>query len=388
MSHNFDRVPSRRKTNALNRWTWYPKEVIPLWIADMDFPAPPPILQTLHKAVDHGVLGYELGSKTLRATVAARMWRLHRWKVTEEMVVPVAGAVTGFDIAARTFCTPGRGYLIQPPVYNQFLDVGSNVGVPQIDAPMVKNVEGSLLRYEIEWQAFEAGARQAAIFILCNPHNPLGMVFTRSELTRMAEICLENDVMIVSDEIHAELMLGDQKFRPVASLAPEVAENTITLVSASKAFNVPGLFCAFAIIPNPEIREKYMRMTERLRVHVNNLGLSAAQAAFSGKCDQWLKECRRYLKNNRDMLVDYVVRFLPGMRVTVPEATYLAWLDCTQLELRPNAYEFFLKEAKVALSDGATFGTGGEGCVRMNFGSTRRTVRQALTKMRKALLEK
>jgi cystathionine beta-lyase len=223
------------------------------------------------------------------------------------------------------------------------------------------------------------------MFLLCNPHNPLGMVFSRAELTKMAEICLGNDVLIVADEIHSELLLGDQKFLPVASLAPEIAKRTITLVSASKAFNVPGLFCAFAIIPDLEIRERFTKMTERLKIHANSLGMIAAQTALSGKCDGWLKECRRYLKANRDFVVDYAARYMPGIRITVPEATYLAWLDCTQLEIDGSPYEFFLKQAKVALSDGVKFGAGGEGHVRLNFGSTRKTVRQALTRMKKAL---
>ena len=349
------------------------------------YPAPPPVLEALHKAVDHGVLGYELPSKILRETVAARLGRLYRWKVSPEMVVTVAGTVVGFNIAAWAFCTPEKGYLVQPPVYNEFHDIQPALGIPQYDAPMVKIVEGSLLRYEIDWDAFKRESKKAGMFLLCSPHNPLGMVFSRAELTKMAEVCLENDVLIVADEIHSELLLGEQKFLPMASIAPEIAKHTITLVSASKAFNVPGLFCAFAIIPDLETRERFTKMAERLKINANSLGMIAAQAALSGKCDGWLKECRRYLKANRDFVVDYAARYMPGICITVPEATYLAWLDCTQLEIDGSSYEFFLKEARVALTDGVKFGEGGGGHVRLNFGSTRKTVKQALTRMKRAL---
>jgi len=385
MAYNFDRVPNRRNPRVLNKWTWYPKDVLPMWVADMDFPAPKPILDALHKVVDHGVLGYELPSVALQETVAARMHHLYAWKVKPESVVTVTGIVSGFNVAARAFGSPKKGYLVQSPVYNEFHEVKNNVRIPQFDAPLVKSVQGNILRYEIDWDAFKKQVKKAEMFLLCNPHNPLGMVFSRRDLLRMAQICVENNVLIVSDEIHSELLLDDNQFIPLAKLSSEIAKQTITLIAPSKTFNVPGLFCGFAIIPDKELRERYVKVVESLRLHVSSMGLHAAQVAFSGQCDGWLRELRRYIKGNRDFLVDYVTENMPGVRITIPEATYLAWLDFTQVELRSSPYEFFLKEAKVALSDGAIFGETGKGHVRLNFGTSRRILTRGLERMHKAL---
>ena len=199
----------------------------------------------------------------------------------------------------------------------------------------------------------------------------------------MAEICLENEVVIVSDEIHSELLLGAKKFTPMAKLSKEIANNTVTLIAPSKTFNVPGLFCGFAIIPNKELRDEYVKVVGHLRLHVASLGLHAAQVAFSGQCDEWLGELRTYLTGNRDFLIDYITKNMSDVRITIPDATYLAWLDFTQLNLEKSPFEFFLEKAKVALSDGAIFGE--KGHVRLNFGTSRSVLTQALNRMNKAL---
>ena len=385
MEYNFDRVPDRRIPGVVNKWTYYPGDPLPMWVADMDFPAPKPILDALRQAVRHGVLGYELPSQALLETVAARMERLYSWKVKPEWVIPVTGIVNGFNIAARAFGASKKKYLIQPPVYNEFHELKNNVGLKQLDAPLVKRVRGNLLHYEIDWDLFKRQAKKAGMFLLCNPYNPLGIIFSRSDLRRMAEICLENKVLMISDEIHSELLLDDRKFTPLARLSSEVAKNTITLIAPSKTFNVPGLFCGFAIIPDKELRDEYVKAANHLRVHVASLGLRAAQAAFSGECDEWLKELRCYLTGNRDFLIDYVTTKMPGVRITMPQATYLAWLDFTQLEVETSPYEFFFEKAKVALSDGAIFGENGKGHVRLNFGTSRRILQQGLERMDQAL---
>jgi cystathionine beta-lyase len=382
---NFDIVPNRRNPNSLNKWMWYPKDVLPMWVADMDFPAPKPVLNTLHKAVDQGVLGYELPSKVLKETVAARMDRLYGWKVKPEAAVAITGIVSGFSVAARIACTPKKGLLLQTPVYNEFHEVKSNIGVPQLDAPFIKHVKGNVLSYEIDWDVFEKQVKKAGMFLLCNPHNPLGIIFTRKELLRMAEICIKNNVLIVSDEIHSELLLDGNTFSPLAKLSSEIAKHTITLIAPSKTFNVPGLFCGFAIIPNRDLRERYEKEVGNLRLHVSSMGLFAAQTAFSGQCDGWLAELRRYLTANRNFLVDYVTEYMPGVRLTVPDATYLGWLDFTQTGIKGSPYEFFLKNAKVALSEGRIFGREGGGHVRLNFGTSRNLLAQGLDRMRKAL---
>lgn len=385
MAYNFDRTPNRRAPGVINKWTFYAKDVIPMWVADMDFPAPSPILKELRKTVDQGVLGYELPSPMLYETVAKRMNDLYKWKVKPEAVVAVTGIVSGFNVAARAFPAAQKGILVHTPVYNEFHEVKNNVGIPQINVPLIKSVKGNLLNYEIDWDMFRARAKQAGIFLLCNPHNPLGIIYSRKDLLRMAEICIENDLIIVADEIHSELLLDDNIFTPLAKLSPEIAQRTITLISPSKTFNVPGLFCGFAIIPNEELRLQYTKMVEHLRLHVSSLGLQAARVGFSGQCDGWLKDLRRYLSENRDFLVDYVTNYMPGVKITYPAATYLAWLDFTEFDLKPSPFDFFLEHAKVALSNGAIFGEDGAGQVRLNFGTSRRILKQGLDRIRKAL---
>jgi cystathionine beta-lyase len=382
---NFNLVPNRRDPKVVNKWTFYPKDILPMWVADMDFPAPRPILNELHKVLEQGVLGYELPSIALQETVAARMDSLYGWKVKAQDVVAVPGVVSGITVAARAFGTPKKGVLIQTPVYNEFHEVKNNVNIPQINAPLAKSVKGNILHYEINWDVFEKQVKKAGIFLLCNPHNPLGIIFTRKELARMTGICLKNKVLIVSDEIHSELLLDENRFTPTAKISSEVARNTITLIAPSKTFNVPGLFCAFAIIQNKELRERYVKELSRLRLHVGSPGLHAARVAYSGQCDGWLRELRRYLSGNRDFVVDYVTRHLPGVRTTRPDATYLGWLDFTQAGIKGSPFEFFKDKAKVALSDGKIFGKEGMGHVRLNFGTSRIILQQGLDRMRKAL---
>ena len=385
MPINFDSTPNRRDPNVKNKWTWYPNDVLPMWVADMDFPAPKPILDELHKVVNQGVLGYEMPSQSLQETVAKRMDRLYRWKVQPDSVVAVTGIVSGFNVAARAFGSKKKGILVQPPVYNEFHEVKNNVGISQVNAPLVKRVDGNILSYEIDWDVFKKQVKKAGIFLLCNPHNPLGIIFSRKDLLQMAKICIENNVLIVSDEIHSELLLDDHTFTPMSKLSSEIAQHTITLIAPSKTFNVAGLFCGFAIIPNEKLRLRYDKEVNQLRLHVSSLGLHAARIAYSGQCDGWLKELRRYLTGNRDFLVNYVTEYMPGVRTTIPDATYLAWLDFTELKLKKSPFDFFMQKAKVAVSDGKIFGAGGEGHVRLNFGTSRKILKQGLDRMCKAL---
>jgi cystathionine beta-lyase len=385
MTYNFDFTPNRRNPNVLNKWTYYPKDILPMWVADMDFPSPKPILDELQQAAAQGVLGYELMSKSLKETIAARMDSLYQWKIQPGSVIAVPGVVSGLNVAARAFGSSKKGMLVQPPVYNEFHAVKDNLGIPQLDAPLVKRVDGNLLRYEIDWDIFKRRAKKAGIFLLCNPHNPLGIVFSRKDLLRMAEICIENDLLIVSDEIHSEILLDGNRFTPIAKLSREIANRTITLVAASKAFNVPGLLCGFAIIPNRDLFRRYSKEVERQRLHVNSMGLHAARVAFSGMCDGWLRSLRKYLAGNREFLVEYVTQHMPDVRMTKPQATYLAWLDFTELKLKKSPFDFFMKKAKVGLSDGKIFGAGGEGHVRLNFGTSRKRLEEGLRRMSRAL---
>ncbi|KAF0106696.1 MAG: cystathione beta-lyase [Anaerolineaceae bacterium] len=389
MPYDFDRVIDRRATHSI-KWKLYGPDVLPLWVADMDFPAPEPVLAALRRAVRHGVFGYEFPTRELREIVAARMDKLYGWKVSPEMVVATPGVIAGFTAAAGAVCAAGEGILIQPPVYPPFLGVHAKAGLARQFAPLECSAYSQELRYSVDWEAFARGLNSegahTGMFLLCSPHNPTGRAFSRADLQRMAELCLKNGTAICSDEIHAELLLGGAEHVPVASLAPEIAARTVTLIAPSKTFNVAGLHCGFAIVAEKELRGRFKNTVERMAMHVNSLGLVAAQAAFSGQCDGWLADLRAYLTANRDFLAGFVRRELNGIRITVPEATYLAWLDCRELNLLPSPHKFFLEQAKVALNEGAEFGPGGEGFVRLNFGCPRRTLEEALERMKRALL--
>ena len=392
MEYNFDTIIDRRSSNSV-KWTKYPEDVLPLWVADMDFQVPKPILDALRTALEGGVLGYEIPSQKLSESVAARMDKLYGWNIDPDMVVAVPGIVSGFNAAARTVCEPGEGVLMQPPVYFPFLKVHENQGITSQFAPLARVVDGEIIRYKIDFETFEAAIgledARTRMFLFCNPHNPTGNAFGKNDLSRLAEICLRNDVLICSDEIHSELLLGDTQHTPIATLSPEVAERTITLVAPSKTFNTAGLFCGFAIIPNKELREHYQKATEGMTFHVNSLGQIAAETAFSGVCDDWLEEALAYLTANRDFVVEYFRENLPDICTTVPDATYLLWLDCNPLmesgRIAGSPFNFFLNEAKVALNDGAPFGPGGEGFVRLNFACPRSTLEEALDRIHYSL---
>lgn len=392
MAPDFDQVSDRLSSHSL-KWTRYGRDVLPLWVADMDFPAPQPARQALRQAIDHGIFGYEMPSRQLNETVANRLHRLYGWQVSPEMVVAAPGIVAAFHAAARAACQPGEGILMQPPVYHPFLAVPQNTGAVRQLAPLRPVGDQHTLQYEIDWNEFERavnsnGAR-TAMFLLCHPHNPTGHIYSPSDLRRMADLCLKHQIIICSDEIHSELLLGGARHVPLASLDPEIARHTITLVSPSKTFNLVGLFCGFAVISDARLRHRYRQVLEQLVLHVNSLGLIAAQAAFSGACDSWLDALRDYLTANRDYLVDFVSKELNGPRVTVPEATYLTWMDCSRWvqdgKIEADPYQFLLEKAKVALNPGPDFGPGGEHCVRLNFGCPRSILAEALQRIKTAI---
>ena len=392
MSTDFDKVIDRRSTNSV-KWNAFAEDVLPMWVADMDFAAPTPILDVLHSTIYHGVLGYEHPSKKLQENVAERMQRLYNWDVSAEDVVPVPGLVTGFNVAARITCQPGEGILIQPPVYFPFMKVQKNTDTVMQIAELKKVTHGQTLHHEIDWDVFENAVHsedaKTSMFLLCNPHNPTGTIYSKEDLQHMVDICEKEDILICSDEIHSELLLGGAKHIPIAALSPEAGQRTITLVAASKTFNIAGLFVGFAIIQNESLRRKFKAEAEKLTLHTNSLGLLAAEAAFSGACDGWLGDLLTYLTENRDFVVDYVEKNLPGVRVSNPEATYLAWLDFSKLieqgKVSMPLQDFFIEKGKVAFNEGAGFGPGGEGFVRLNFGCPRETLVDGLERIKAAL---
>ncbi|HBL25131.1 MAG TPA: putative C-S lyase [Deltaproteobacteria bacterium] len=380
MKYDFDRVVERRGTDSI-KWRRYGNDVTPLWVADMDFVSPEPIVEALHERVDHRVFGYGGAGEELINVIRHRLKTQYGWDVPGEQVIFVPGVVTGLNLAFQLFADPGDAVLVQPPVYSHFLADPVNRGRAVIGPPLVKKGD----TYEIDFDAFEkAITDRTRIYVLCNPHNPVGRVFRKDELERLADICVRRNVLICADEIHCDLLYPDHHHIPIATLGDEVADRTITFMSPSKTFNLAGLKCSFAIIKNRALRKTWVRGSEGLIPHVNIMGLAAALAAFRDGQD-WLDQCLAYLTGNRDLLVDYVREKLPSITMTRMEATYLAWLDCTRSVIPGNPFRFFLKESKVALNDGAEYGKGGEGFARLNFACPRKTLVDSLGRMAGAL---
>jgi cysteine-S-conjugate beta-lyase len=381
MTHDFDTLVERRHTDS-EKWCRYGDDVLPLWVADMDFPSPEPVIQALRERVEHGIFGYGGEPAELRDLIVARLAERWGWHVSPEDVVFVPGVVVGFNLACQAVTAPGDGVLVQTPVYPPILVAGGKERLVRHEMELTREPSG---HYSVDFGAFEAAiTERSRIFILCNPHNPVGRVFRPDELERMAAVCLRHGLVICSDEIHCDLVLGGHRHVPIASLDPEIARRTITLMAPSKTFNIAGLDCSFAVIQDAELRGRFgCACRSGLTPHVNILGYAAALAAYRGG-QAWLDDLLAYLEVNVECLLEYVGAHLPGIAVSRPEGTTLAWLDCRPAGLPGNAHEFFLRQARVALNDGVTFGKGGQGFVRLNFGCPRVTLVQALDRMRAA----
>jgi cystathionine beta-lyase len=380
VTYDFDHCPDRLAYESV-KWHRYGDDVLPLWVADMDFCSPPPVVEALRARVDHGVFGYPEEVPDLRAAILDWLEARYGWQVAPEAIVTVPGVVTGFNIATRAVTAPGDGVLAQTPVYYPILWAPGNHGCLLDEMELTRRPDG---QYEVDFDRMEAAITpRTRIFVLCNPHNPVGRVFRRDELAAMADICLRHDVVICSDEIHCDLVFAPHEHVPIATLGPEVARRTITLMAPSKTFNIAGLQGSFAVIEDEALRERFVAATSGLVPWVNLLGQVAAQAAYREGAP-WLAAAMAYMQANRDWLAEAVATRLPGVSMAVPEGTYLAWLDCRQA-VAGNPHEFFLEKARVAMNDGATFGRGGEGFVRLNFGCPRATLEEALARMEAAL---
>lgn len=382
--YDFDQVPARRGTGSA-KWEIYPDDVLPMWVADMDFRAPEPVVRALVERAEHGFFGYSSRHARLAEVFCARMERLYGWRITPDDVLFIPSLVVGINLACRALGEPGDSVLTTTPAYPPFLDAPRNHGLvcDQLELPLA--AEGGTLRYGLDLDAFAAAFHERTrLFLLSNPHNPIGVEYSPEALRQQAEICLRNNTIIISDEIHCDLLLGATRHTPTAALSPEIADRTVTLMSPSKSFNLPGLGCGLAVVTNKELRDKIQKASAGVTGYVNAMGLAAARAAFE-ECDGWLDELRAYLTGNRDIYVQHVAEHMPGVRTTVPEATYLGWLDCREAGLPGDPYKFFLEEAKVALSGGTAFGKGGEGFVRLNFACPRPLLREGLERMSRAL---
>ncbi|HOQ04090.1 MAG TPA: PatB family C-S lyase [Anaerohalosphaeraceae bacterium] len=373
----FDNAPERRGTDSL-KWARYAgRDVIPMWVADMDFPSPPAVLEALRKRVEHGIFGYAAAPPQAAESVCLWFQIRYGWAIQKEWIVWLPGLVCGLNVVCRAFAELDEEVAVLTPVYPPFLTAPLNSGRKLLRCPLRKTSD----RYEIDFERLEQTISPATrVLLFCHPHNPVGRIWKLEELTKLADLCLRKNLLLCSDEIHADLILDEtSRHIPTASLSAEIARQTITLASPSKTFNLPGLGCAYAVIPNMELRHRFLRAMRGIVPHVGPLGYTACIAAYRQGAE-WLDSLLKYLRNNRDLLCQ-TINALPGLSVISPEATYLAWIDCRGLGLS-NPAEFF-EEAGVGVSDGAEFDS--PGYVRLNFACPKSRLQEALHRIRKAV---
>jgi cystathionine beta-lyase len=394
MKVNFDRIVNRAGTDS-SKWETIMSETnsyihertdrffgenasTPMWIADMDFAAPKEVVNALAARAKHGVYGYTESPATYGPAVANWMKTRHNWDIQPEWIVTTPGIVPALAMLARTFIGPGEKVIIQPPVYYPFASV--------LKFNEIEIADNLLLyengRYQMDFDDLERKARdpQTKMLILCNPHNPVGRVWTREELSHVAEICRANDILVIADEIHADLSF--QPFTPFGSLD----ENAIVCTAASKTFNLAGLATSNIIVPNKDLRETFSKyLLQNALVGSNSFGQLATETAYAHSA-YWLDQLLEYLSGTLDYMEKYFAKHIPQIRMIRPEGTYLVWLDCRALGMDAAfVHRFFADRARVYLEQGAIFGTGGAGFLRMNIATPRKSVKEALKRMKEAV---
>lgn len=381
MTFNFDKTIDRRQSESL-KWKRYASHILPMWLADMDFESPRAIITAIKDRIEHGVFGYSTELDGLKEVIAERLNKKYGFNTSTASIVFFPSVVNNLGLVLRSILCPGDGVFVHTPAYPPFINEPPKAGLRLHDQEMIRRGDGS---YEVDFDRFGNSIRKTdKLFILCNPHNPIGKVYTRNELCRIAEHCLKHKMIICSDDIHCETVYSESRYTPIASLDEEIAQNTITMLSPSKAFNLAALKLSMAIIPNKELREKIIALRDQLHLGANLLGSIAALTAYRD-CQPWLDELNRYLEGNRDAIHAYIAEEMPGVRMHKSESTFLAWLDCRQTGISGNLQEFFINNADVAVNDGVSFGKGGDGFVRFNFGCPRQRVIKALSQMKAAI---
>ena len=377
---DFDHAPERRGTDS-QKWQKYAgRDVLPLWVADMDFVSAPPILDALRARVDHGVFGYARPTASTVEAVTGALAQRYGWKVDPEWIVWLPGLVVGLNVTAQAFAGPGEEVLTLTPVYPPFMSAPRNSGRSPVGVPFT--LAGG--KWEIDWEALErAVTPRTRLFYLCNPHNPLARVWRRAELERLGEFCVRHNLVLCSDEIHCDLILDPSlPHVPSAALSPALAARTVTLMAPSKTYNVPGLGTSLAIIPDATLRARFNRAAAGVVAEVTCLGFTACEAAYRD-CEPWRQQLLTYLRGNRDYLVDALPRALPGLKIEAPvEATYLLWMNVAGLGI-PDPVAHFERHG-VGLSDGAPFGARPGTHLRLNFGCPRATLVEAVRRMQAA----
>lgn len=390
MKYNFDKIIDRTKHHSV-KWDELeinfgaiPKDVLPMWIADMEFRSPQPVIEAIKKATEHGIYGYTSRPLSYYQAIIDWMEKRYNWKIKKDWIAYSPGVVPALSLIIRAFCQLGDKVIIQPPVYYPFFRVIENNGC-HILKNSLKLENG---RYVMDFEDLERKIddSRVKILIFCSPHNPVGRVWQKEELIRLGEICLKNDVIVISDEIHADILFKGYKHTPFASISYEFAQNSIICTSPSKTFNLAGLQTSTNIIPNKKYYKIYNNILNSLELSENNVfGLVALEAAYRDG-EEWLEQFLSYLNENLEFLMKYFKERIPKIRVIKPEGTYLVWLDCRQLGFNTKALnDFMIKKAKVALDDGYWFGIEGEGFMRINIACPRSFLEEGIKRIENAV---
>ena len=389
MAYDFETIFDRTSKNS-TKWSTMKSrkgsnDLIPLWIADMDFPAPPEVVEAIKERAAHQIYGYTVPTEGYYNGLINWMDRRHGWSgIMKDWIIYTPGVVSGFTIAIQAYSQPGDKVVIQPPVYHPFKRQILGTGRQVVENPL-KIVDG-YYEMDLEDLAKKIDERTKMI-LLCSPHNPVSRVWKRDELEKLVEICEEKNILIISDEIHNDLILGEIKHTPTAIISEEAMKSTVTLVAPSKTFNLAGLINANAIIPNKKLREAFKGQTSKGAGHRNIFGMVAQDAAYN-KGEAWLEELLTYLRGNLKYLEEFITEKIPGLKLYPLEGTYLAWVDCTSLGMNDEELnEFMLKKAKLWLDEGIRFGTGGSLFMRINLATPRSLLKQALENLEKAVKE-
>ncbi len=386
MKYNFDTVVDR-KDNCAAKYDERVKkfgtdQVIPLWIADMDFKTAQPIIDALTARAQEGIWGYT--SRPAHYFEAIRGWQKRRnnWEIDPELMSFSLGVVQSISAMVRLFTPEGGSVLIQPPVYSEFYDMTEASGRKVVENHFVER-DG---KWEMDWADFEAKLEQSDLFLLCNPHNPLGIVWTPEELRRMAELCMKHHVVMFSDEIHSDLIFHGKKHTPTATLSPEIARYVVTGISGTKTFNLAGLQASTVVFPNRHMKEVFDQYWMRMDIHRNNaFSLIAMEAAFN-QGEEWLEQLLPYLSANFDYVVDYCAKHIPKIKTYAPDATYLMWLDCRGLGLDNEALrKFMIEKAGLGLNEGWTFSRSLDGFMRLNAACPRSVLERAMAQLEQAV---
>ncbi len=386
MKYNFDEVIERRGTDSV-KWdgiknVWGRDDLLPMWVADMDFRTPPFVINALRERLEHEILGYTFACEEWYTSICSWLHRRHQWDITREMLTFVPGIVRGQAFALQCFTKPGDKVMVMTPVYHPFFLVTERLGRKVVYSPLELK-EG---QYQIDFNRFAQDIQGCKALILCNPHNPGGRVWTVEELRRIADICRDNNVLVISDEIHADLTLPPHKHHPFAAVSDAAAQISLTFMAPSKAFNMPGLGSSYAIAVNEDIRHRFQTFMEAGEFSEGHLLAYIGAAAAYTHGEEWLAQMLHYIKGNIDFTENFLKEHVPGISMIRPQASYLVFLDCRTLGLpQEKLNELFTDKAHLALNDGTMFGKPGEGFMRLNIGCPRSVLEQALRQLSAAL---